>query len=156
MENVIRIAALLVVIGSGISIKAKDIQGKDQFQDWVEASAASYAGHYTGAIFPKDYTDKYIISDISIMVMDGKLIATYSSCYSTDDADSCKTQKLKKVSIKGNKFKASPVKKSGAVHVPKTMKGKFVKKFPPANAKGPVEQGLLLGGEFFVRSDSND
>ena len=156
MENVARIAALLVVIGSGIPFKAKEIQGKDQFQDWIEASAVSYAGHYTSAIFPPDYEDKYIVSDISIVVMEGKLIATYSSCYNTDDADSCKTQKLKKVSIKGNKFKAAPVKKNGAVHVPKTMKGKFVKKYPPANVKGPVEGGLLLGDEFFVRSDSND
>jgi hypothetical protein len=32
------------------------------------------------------------------------------------------------------------------------LAGRFVRRFPPANAKGPVHEGLRLGREFFVRT----
>lgn len=38
--------------------------------------------------------------------------------------------------------------------IPARWSGKFMTKYPPANAKGPVEEGLLLEGDWFLAVSS--
>jgi hypothetical protein len=144
------------LLATGLSFKPGANSEADRYQDWIEPDIASYAGRYQSTIYPLDYDAAYIVSAIAINVKDGKPAASYSSCLNVDGPDACKARPLKKVTIKGDSFKASRPKKGTLLHVPKKMKGTFVKKFPPANAKGPVEEGLLLGGEFFVRTPSDE
>jgi len=143
---------LSCLLAAGLSFKSGADDQKNRYQDWIEPDIASYAGRYVSTIYPVDYDAAYIVSEITIGVKDGKPSASYRSCLNVDGPDACKTRPLKKVTIKGASFKASRPKKGALLHVPKKMKGTFVRKYPPANAKGPVEEGLLLGGEFFKKT----
>lgn len=143
------------LLTTGLPCKPKADDEAGRYKDWIEADIASYAGSYVSTIFPVEYDAAYIVSELTISVSDGKPAATYRSCLNVDGPDACTSRPLKKVVIKGASFKASRPKKGALLHVPKKMKGKFVRKFPPANAKGPVEEGLLLGGEFFRKTPSD-
>jgi hypothetical protein len=143
------------LLAGSLPCKPKADDEADRYRGWIETDIASYAGRYQSTIYPIDYDAAYLVNVIAISVKDGKPAASYSSCLNVDGPDACKARPLKKVTIKGASFKASKPKKGTLLHVPKKMKGKFVKKFPPANAKGPVEEGLLLGGEFFMRTPSD-
>ncbi|MFT3712641.1 MAG: hypothetical protein QM817_33750 [Archangium sp.] len=45
---------------------------------------------------------------------------------------------------------SATVKGARPAGIPATWKGKFMTKAPPANAKGPVQEGLLLDGDWFL------
>ena len=50
----------------------------------------------------------------------------------------------------------SAVMEGGPPSVPAKLVGRFVTKFPPANAKGRVEKGILFEGDWFLQSSSGD
>ncbi|MGB4773565.1 MAG: hypothetical protein WBP45_00195 [Daejeonella sp.] len=127
-------------------------QEKTPYGDWKENSISNYQGRYINVVFQNNSAE-YMVKEITIQIKNDKTTASYN-CYSTKAraADSLAKQ-LNNPCIKGNLFRADTLKNEKFLYTPKTLKGKFVFQYPPNNAKGPVQKGLLLGEELYIKSE---
>lgn len=122
---------------------------------WVEKDLSKYAGGYM--LMEQDGKDpyRYVMSKL-VLTLSGKAwAATYSSGITDANGETSKTSaELSGVVVNDQGFRANAVavRKGWTGFLPDTFAGAFAIKYPPNNAKGPVERGLLLNGEkFFVK-----
>lgn len=146
MKN--RLILLLIIMLPLLSYS----QEESPYRDWKEKGISNYQGRFINVVFQNNSTE-YMVKEITIQVKNDKTTASYN-CYSTKAKPiDIMAKQLNNPVIKGNLFKADTLKKEKFLYVPATMKGKFVFKYPPNNGKGPVQKGLLLGEEFYIKSE---
>lgn len=117
------------------------------YESWLEKDPVEYNGNYFFVDFTGYTTDKYLILDIIVSTTEDSLTVTFRKYFNTDSPEDFVKTKIVSPSIKGNVLNASNWK---AVFN-QELKGEFVHKYPPANAKGPVLKGLLFGTMFFEK-----
>jgi hypothetical protein len=104
-----------------------------QFADWIEKDISKYSGEYI--YFEFNGSEVVLTERITVTVQGESLrFAVESNAKSV----SFSTQPLNK-----NSFR---LRLSG-----KTQSAKFMRKLPPPNAKGKVEDGIRIGKKFFSK-----
>jgi hypothetical protein len=122
--------------------------GKKQYKDWTPAPPQNCVGEY---LFFPDVGDAVDRPMWQITVrMDGDKLSVVLEA--TLGAKKTRAT-LTSPSLAGARLRGRFVGPLPAGVLPE-VDGRFVDAYPPANAKGPVERGLLVGDRFFVRSDS--
>ena len=104
---------------------------QDRYQDWIEHDINQYAGEYVYFEFMGSQVKTQ--EKIVVSIQDNGLLIRYSI--------NSNQEKKSVINIQSNAFKQ---------HF-KSLKGKakFMMKLPPPNAKGKIENGILIGGKFF-------
>ncbi len=146
------LAASLVCVLGGRGANAVDDESD---RDWIEPAPAAYAGRYL--LFQADATDpELLIRSEIVLHLDAanRLSADYrvARVRKGKETDSSASP-LSALAIAGNHFEAmAPAMKLGWHGTPAhSIKGRFVTRYPPSNAKGPVENGILLDERLFLR-----
>jgi hypothetical protein len=104
-----------------------------QFADWIEKDVTNYSGVYFYLEF--DGSEIVLTERITVTVQGKSVRFTVES---NAKSVSFSTQPLNK-----NLFR---LRLNG-----KSQLGKFVRKLPPPNAKGEVEEGICIGKKFFAK-----
>lgn len=97
---------------------------------WPASSVAERAGRYYGVVFRKDDPDKH---DSLALVIDRNGGVTAEGLAVADVQVTRDTIALRLVGARPRSL-------------PERLRGRFVRQGPPANAKGPVEEGILFDG----------
>ena len=131
------------VAGAGMS---------ERYRDWLEANPSAYQGRYL--LLQQDGKDPYLYRTAAIVLQPSGTgwTASYRSSQERDGKETDVTSaELRGVRIEGSKFEAihPAIKTAWPGFLPPKFSGRFVRRYPPANAKGPVESGLLLDGDLF-------
>lgn len=119
------------------------------YKDWLEDNASVYSGVYLAFDFSNYSQGKVLVKELEVKTIDSNIIAVFSTYFSTDDEKEKKAIELQNVKIETNILNAHNL---GDILGHGTNTARFVRQYPPANAKGPVKKGLLVGGEFYVLS----
>lgn len=137
----VRTLTVLLVL-SEIALAADEGRYKPRLVD-----AASAAGRYIG--FKQVGDDAYGTHSL-VLLLDAKLAGTLTWTRSDKDGErERQVMPLSDVRVEQGAFTAKVGGKRPA-SVPAVLKGRFVTQYPPANAKGPVSDGLLLEGGWFL------
>jgi hypothetical protein len=104
-----------------------------QFVNWIETDISKYSGEYI--YFEFDGSEVVLTERITVTVQGEAL---RFSVESNAKSVSFSTQTLNK-----NSFR---LRLNG-----KNQLGKFMRKLPPPNAKGKVEEGIQIGKKFFAK-----
>lgn len=135
-----RRAALVVMIVAGATMAA------DQDRPRV-VDAAAAKGRYFGVKVTG--TDPYAFEDL-VLVLDGSSRGTLSWVSRTNgDERSRIDMRLVEIQIEKGVFSAR-VEGRRPPKVPEVLKGQFVTRYPPDDAKGPVRVGLRLSDGWFL------
>jgi hypothetical protein len=126
--------------------------------DWIEKNPARYIGRYLDFVESVDAEgSSHLTCLLEIRVQSGKIAATYSVKPDGNTRESKEVSvELERVTILRNHFGAffpAAEKSRFKYPVPRSFAGRFVHRYPPINARGSVDQGLLIGDQFFVRSE---
>ncbi|MDX2015966.1 MAG: hypothetical protein SFW67_37575 [Myxococcaceae bacterium] len=93
-------------------------------------------------------------SEHLVLVLDGSPVASLSWSKFHDGADRGSVElKLEDVRIARGRFTAT-VRGKRPAGLPEKLRGEFVTRSPPANAKGRVRPGLRLDGDWFLELES--
>lgn len=137
-----RVVAAVMVLG--VSAVAGDDEGRYQPRS---VDAASAPGRYFGTRLAS--SDPYDYESLTL-VLDAKLAGTLTwSRRDKDDERERIVMPLSDAKVESGTLTAKVGGKRPAT-VPATLKGRFVTQYPPSNAKGPVTDGLLLAGGWFL------
>ena len=127
-------------------IMSSFLQHNSLYKAWDEDNIATYQGTYLRL----DSSKKNRIKALKISIENGKIVVTCNCYYSTDPEKKMNSgiKMLTKLSIEGNRITGRVKHKCFS----KCLNGSFVRKYPPANAKGAIEKGLLIDKEFLYKN----
>ena len=133
-----------VLVVAALCLGAAPLEFIDE--PWTQRAPRAYAGEYAHTEFSGD---TYVVHELKVEVSaSGKLSVAYSASPSSERV--MRWVALKDASVKGNTFTSGGlVAPYPGQDLPPSWSGAFIRRFPPANAKGPVVNGLLLGDWLF-------